>query len=335
MAGSLPLLAVPENWAPGVEVVDQATGDIVLSREILVGSDKTPVAISADGSTVAFSGPESGNVLVVDLGSNNTTLIPDSAVPRMRLALSADGALAAWVGAGAPIAVWDLEEHELVLEHHVDAPLDQDLDTPDRYGGIDVYQDFGAVEDLTFRPGARELVFGGQSGTVNVLDLDTGAVRTVGALDDAVTATAYSRDGSHLAAGDRRGNLWIVNADGTGDAAHLESLSEGLVDLAFSPRGSHLAGAGASQWAYVWNLESELIERRLGGAIYNTSGVVFTENGDRLRVLSSAGVLRGYYLDQGELLEAAREEVGDGELTQDQCQRYLREACHLTTRGSD
>jgi hypothetical protein len=54
--------------------------------------------------------------------------------------------------------------------------------------------------------------------------------------------------------------------------------------------------------------------------------VAFVNDGDEIRAASLEGIVRGYVLDELELLEIAREEP-DRDMTEEECQRYLRRPC--------
>jgi WD40 repeat protein len=88
---------------------------------------------------------------------------------------------------------------------------------------------------------------------------------------------AFSADGSHLAVALRSGNV-IINADSRAVELELEAVSGGP-ELAFSPDGRVLAGAGPGPIVHLWDTQTGLLQRRLHGAIYPTTGVVFVKTG--------------------------------------------------------
>ena len=76
---------------------------------------------------------------------------------------------------------------------------------------------------------------------------------------------------------------------------------------------------------YQWDLQSGEIHRRIGRAIGKPT-VAFVNDGGEIRSASLEGIVRGYVLDPLELLGIARGE-SDRDMTEEECQRYLRDAC--------
>lgn len=335
--GSRYVVAGSQPWyglgiEPVVEVIDAETNESLLQLPAF-GTERPFVpAINADGSRVAYVGPE-GNIIVADVDSRTSeivvprseielesTLVSEREVPGVRLALSSDGSMLAWAGASddGVIQTWDIARGEpgaRLVGHGDRIPA----------GGEGASQP-SRVERLAFHPGSsRQLVSIGHDGTMRLWDTVTGEGRVLAQFDYAGHSLAYSRDGELLAVSDRTGSVRIVDAD-TGDLAlDLEDVS-GPSWLAFTPDGQRLIGGGPGPFVHVWDLDSGLITRRLHGSVYWPNDAVFINGGRQVLVMSTEGAMRGYHLDPEDLLEAARDAV-DRTMTEEECQQYLGRSC--------
>jgi WD40 repeat protein len=153
----------------------------------------------------------------------------------------------------------------------------------------------------------------------------TGHGRVLHAFDHEVHSVAYSPDGSRIAAADTSGTILVLDAD-SGQVVDTPEPVSGPYELAFSPDGRLVAGAGHDQEALLWDLETGRVVRRFRGALYRTTSVAFVNGGAELLVASGEGTVRGYVIDPHDLVQIARDKV-KRDLTEEECQRYLRAAC--------
>lgn len=316
---------------PSLTVYDTETGDPLLTVPT-VESVLPPVpGISADGSLIAFVGPD-GDIEVADLDTRTTrAVVPhheiewespthaERGLPGLRLALNEDGSLLAWSGPpDGIIRLWDTGEQTEVgqLVGHGDRSPSGSAGPGDRT----------RIERFVFRPGSAELASVGHDGTLRVWNVISGDGEVYKGFDYEAHSLAYTVDGSLLAVSDRTGLVEVLDADTGNSVMTLESVS-GPTWLRFSPDGRYLAGAAPGPYVHLWDLETGFISRRLEGAVYWPQDVVFINEGRQILVMSTEGVLRGYHLDPEDLLAAAHDEVGR-EMTEKDCQRYLRSSCH-------
>ena len=310
-----PSASLRGDQAPMMEVVDSATGQVLLEREAVSALGRRRPAITDDGSLVAYPAP-SGNVAVVDVDTAVVTELPDSATWNIHLDFSDDGTLLAGTGLDGSIAVWDVATSRLTvtLTGHGDRGPAYESDPRTR----------SRVDEVVFRPGTDDLYSAGYDGTVRGWNIETGKGHIVRTFDHEVTSLAFTAEGSRLASADRSGSVVMMDANSGEIELVLEAVS-GPAELAFSPDGV-LAGAGPGSVVHLWNTQTGLLQRRLHGAIYPVIGTVFVNEGTQLRVSSDEGVERGYLLDPADLVELARQTVSRG-LTEKECQRYLQRSC--------
>jgi WD40 repeat protein len=111
----------------------------------------------------------------------------------------------------------------------------------------------GQIRALAFRD-AHTLAVAegvpGRSGSVSVLDLDTGALTPIQQSKDEMLAVAFSADGKLLATG---GTDRIVRIyQGTALKCELKGHTDWITAVAFSPDGKLLASASTDKTARIW-----------------------------------------------------------------------------------
>jgi hypothetical protein len=260
----------------------------------------------------------------VEVDTGSTISIPESAGWTNALDFNADGSLLAGASLHGDIGVWSSSTGEpvAVLEGHGDrAPVNVSVPTERESGEIFTTL---RVNDLAWRPAYGTLISAGFDGSVREWDLVTGRGTVLHQFEHEAYNLAISPDGERLVAIDRSGTTVEIDLDDGGVARRWEKTSSAL-SLVFSPDGRFLAGAG-QVGALLWDAESGRIVRDFEGSVYRPSGVVFTGGGSELLVASGEGVIRGYHLDPVDLVELAREKVSR-ELTEEECQEYLRRSC--------
>jgi WD40 repeat protein len=111
----------------------------------------------------------------------------------------------------------------------------------------------GQVRGLAFRdPRTIAVAEGvaGRSGSVRLLDIESGAVTPLQQSKDEMLAVAFSADGKWLATGGTDGIVRVF--EGTTPKTELKGHSDWITSLAFSPDGKLLASASADKTARVW-----------------------------------------------------------------------------------
>jgi WD40 repeat protein/serine/threonine protein kinase len=309
---------LPHELVPKMEVIDSASGEPVVSDQSLESPFAGSPAISTDGRRVAFTGP-SGDIEIIDVETGVRRRLPDSADKEWAMAFSPDGTLLASTGFDGVIAIWDASSADLMvtLRGHGDrTPINSS--EANRSGWI---------EQLAFRPDGLELVSVGRDGTVRVWDPVSAEGRVLRSFDYELNSLAYNPDGSRLAVAERTGQIHVLDSNTGKEILTPDSVSGPPTRLAFSPDGDLLAGAGPGHVAHLWEMATGRIVRRIQGSVYAPVGVAFVNDGTEILVLATEGVLRRYTLDPLDLVKLARQEASR-DLTDEECQRYLRRSCN-------
>jgi WD40 repeat protein len=182
--------------------------------------------------------------------------------PVTALAFSPDGKLLA-SGAYQHVQLWD-------------AATNKPLRTAGRFTG--------QVRALAFRDAHTIAVaegVPGRSGSVALLDLDTGSTTPIQQSKDEMLTTSFSPDGRWLATGGADGIVRIF--EGATLKTELKGHTDWVTGVAFSPDGKLLASAGADKTARVWTTsdwhEAFQLPRELTEPV---NAVAFSLEGDLL-----------------------------------------------------
>lgn len=307
-----------DDLTPHVLVVNAATDRVLATHATLctLGS-RHRVAISDDGGRIAGTA-RSGEVFVLDVGSGVSAEIAGSASWALDLDFSSDGALLAGVGLDGRVAVWSTDTlTEVTLLAPVGWLADKSSDRQ--------------LMEVEFVPGTYHLATVGTDGTVRIWDVGDGSNRILEEFGFPLISMDVSSDGRRLVAADSTGNLRILEVSTGEEILPRPQNVPGQTDIVFSPDGGSLAGGGPGPLVYVWDVGSGEIEQRLGRAI-GAPEVAFVNGGSQIRSASIEGIVRGYVLDPGELLEIVRLMLRR-EMTDQECARYLHGPCQVAGTG--
>jgi WD40 repeat protein len=246
------------------------------------------VAFSADGKLLASAGEETGGggswaIRLWQIPSGREVRciwLGYRAVVR-RLALSPDGSLVAWSGAGDGVAVADVATGRVIDRLHKGAGK--------------------GVRPFAFSPDGKALATGGAS-TLQLWDLSTGKATLEAKVGD-FEHCRFSPDGRKLAiVGARFTGLRLIDvAAGSrnrGKPLPFPVVRPGPHCIAFCPDGAQLA-AGDDNLVRVWDVATGKEVRRLDWEGQAAFAVAFSEDGRTVAAVSRAGRVRVWQVATG------------------------------------
>jgi WD40 repeat protein len=254
------------------------------------------VAFSADGKLLASAGEETGGggswavrIWQVPSGREVRCIWLGYRAVVRRVALSPDGSLVAWSGAGAGVAVADVATGRVI-------------DRLDKSGGKDT------VRPFAFSPDGKALATGA-AGTLRLWDLTTGKETLEAKVGD-FDRCLFSPDGRKLAivAGKFAGLRLIDVAPGSatrGKPLSFPVVRPGPLAVAFSPDGSHLAG-GDDNLVRLWDVATGKEVRRLDWEGRSACAVAFDADGRTVAAVARDGQVRVWQVATGKQTEAFR-----------------------------
>jgi WD40 repeat protein/DNA-binding SARP family transcriptional activator len=241
----------PAAVVPTMEVVDAATGRSLVRRPAARTWELRRPAISSDGALVAFAAP-SGEIELAAVDTEVATTLPGSADRTAGLAFNSDDTLLAGGGLDGSVGVWDVGTGELVgsldasvqepppaagdpaRAHHrthqvvfrpggtqlVSAGVDRTLRAwdplTDELRELHTFERYDAFS-VAFSPDGDVLAAADRSGTIVLLDADSGALLGEPERVSGRTELVFSPDGS------------LVAGAGPGPIVHLWDRASGRI----------------------------------------------------------------------------------------------------------
>jgi hypothetical protein len=144
----------------------------------------------------------------------------------------------------------------------------------------------GSAEPVTaasLSPGGREVVYGTDHGTLEIVDVETLRTRiSFRAHREAVTAVVFSPDGTLVASASVNRTLRIWSTETGERTAELTGQPQAVSALAFHPAGTPLASAGLENAVRLWDPATGKLLEALPTAATCVTSVAFSPAGDTL-----------------------------------------------------
>ncbi len=241
---------------------------------------------SPDGSLIAAAGAK-GTIQLWDAADGRRLGMAwdhSDAVSKVRF--SPDGRQLASAGYDKQLRLWRLADeiapsgfsHAEHIEAMAPEPSNRWLLTtaaPDELHLFDLHafgpprtlhHDLGdAVYSLTISQDGTQVAIGGERGALRLLDVASGALRSLEGHSSSIWCLDFSPDGSRLASGsgDRTLRTWDV-ASGA-PLLELTDLNAHFEQVAISPDGQLVAGSGGLADIYLWSMEDGALQGTLEG----------------------------------------------------------------------
>lgn len=233
------------------------------------------VAYSPDGKVLATAGKDRKVRLFNPLTGVEVRALEGHTDDIYRVLFSPDGKLLASAAGDRTVRLWDPATGQLV--HKLSGS--------------------GTMYNLAFRPDGKVLAGCASDGHVHVWSLDDGKVlRAWKAHADRALGLAFHPDGQTLAsaasAGGTGGSGEVILWDAvTWTEVRRMPSAKGIMAIAFSPRGTTLAGGAADKTVRLWEVATGIEVLKLDGHGEHAYFVAF--NGDGTRLASGGGNWNG------------------------------------------
>ncbi|MBF8283025.1 MAG: hypothetical protein HW378_1940 [Anaerolineales bacterium] len=231
-------------------------------RSILLALQAVSTTRAVDGTVL----PEAEGALHSSIVASPIRLtLTGHATRVLSAAFSPDGKRLATIGDNGTTIVWDSMTGEELL----------------RLPGTTAQSDVVTGQRIIYSPDGKFLA-ACDNDQVKVYDPLSGElIKTLAGQPGEVTAVAFSRDGTHIASGDRNGTV-IVWATATGDSLlELAGHTDAVEGLTFSPDGKWLVTASDDATIKIWDAAAGDLLRDYSDFTGLVSSVAFSPDGTR------------------------------------------------------
>jgi WD40 repeat protein/class 3 adenylate cyclase len=179
---------------------------------------------------------------------------------------------------------------------------------------VRTFPDHDASWDAAFGPDGRSFVTSGIQGSPVLWDVTSGGATRVLDVEGWIASVAVSPDGTTIAtavgiAGQQTA-LVLWDASSGERVTTLDEDPGEIDDLEFSPDGTLLAGASATENVTVWELSSGEALRSLSAGDEHTWGVAFSPDGELLAASGPGGTVKVWRVATGELFQSMVGHIG-------------------------
>jgi WD40 repeat protein len=272
-------------------------------------SDEWDMSVSPDGGLLAVAaGPRTE---VWDLETGQRTFAIPSEGSLVSVSWSPDGELLATAGFGEFMAqVVDLSGNRVAVLKEESGP-----DARKEVATARFSPDGRLVATVLYPPGRPKL----SAHRVKIWDWER--ERVLRTIATPVNEVAFDPRGDRIAiAGPGGVELW--DPDSGRRVATLAGGTGALLDVAFSPDGSLIAGSALDATVRVWDADSHVQLLQLHGHKDVAPDVEFSADGSKLASADDSGIVRVWALALDDLIEIAESEV-TRRLTEEECRQYL------------
>jgi WD40 repeat protein len=157
-----------------------------------------------------------------------------------------------------------------------------------------------STRSVAYSPDGARLAVANNDGAIVLVDLQSGASRTLAAHQAGVNSVVFSPDSAQLATASDDGTIRVWDV-ASGLARHTLTGHQGAVNsVAFSPDGAQLASAGFDHKVILWHANTGRTLRILAGHRNRVRSIAFSPDGKRLASGSHDATVRLWEVSSGE-----------------------------------